>query len=228
MLAEYLHIAGDGLCHQIPDRTLVALGLYYPVCARCTGIYLGFVVALAVLFFLYRGAQRSGIPRWPFFIVAALASAGMLFDVVSAQLMFRDTSNLIRLATGTLFGASLGVIAYLMLVDALAAAASNRPVLGDVRGLTGWLTGALITVVVTYFVLPLAGPLGPILTAVSIVITFSAVATACVGLAPRFRRSVHSVRTAAAPSLIGLVLGAGGILLAKALQFGLERLAGIR
>jgi len=228
VLAEYLHIAGEGLCHQIPDRTLVAMGLYYPVCSRCTGIYLGFVVALAVLFYLYRGAQRSGMPRWPFFLVAALASVGMLFDVVTAQLVLRETSNLLRLTTGALFGASLAVVAYLMLVDALAAASSDESVVGDARSFSGWLASALATVAVTYFALPFAGPVGPVLTAISIIITFSAVATACIGLVPRFRRSVNSVRTAVAPALIGLVLGLGGILLAKALQFGLERLAGIR
>lgn len=227
MLAELLQSAGDGLCHQYPDRTLVALGLYYPVCARCTGIYLGFIVALPVLFAVYRGQQRRGSFRWLFYLIAAIASAGMLFDVVSAQYGVRETSNLIRLITGVTFGGSLGAVAYLMLVDSLAKTSVNRPVLGDFRGLGWWLGSLAATVLVTYYILPVMGPVGPVLTALAIVATFSSVATVFVGLNPRFRNSVDAPRTALVPSAVGLAVGVAAIALAKGLQASLESLAGL-
>lgn len=227
MLSELLHSFGDGLCHQIPDRTLTAMGLYYPVCSRCTGIYIGFIVALTALFLLYRTNQRKGSFGWQFYLVAAAASLGMLFDVSSAYLDLRETNNFIRLTTGVLFGSSLAAVAYLMLVDSLAARGSRDRVLSDGRGVAGWLAGAAATVLTVYFALPYAGPVGPVLTAVAIIATFASVATALVGLAPRYRHSVASVTDAIWPVGLGLVIGSAAVALAKATQYGLERLAGL-
>ena len=64
---------GASICHQRPERSFVVSGTPLPVCARCTGLYLG--AALAAPFVLGRPrAFATGRPRM-FLAVAALPTA---------------------------------------------------------------------------------------------------------------------------------------------------------
>ena len=62
MLAEFLHWLGFGLCHQLPERSFFGGGVQVPVCARDTGIYVGFVVAFALIALVHRGERPTGFP----------------------------------------------------------------------------------------------------------------------------------------------------------------------
>jgi uncharacterized membrane protein len=45
-LMEY----GDSLgCHQIPERSFFFKGYQFPVCARCTGVILGYVLSIVAI-----------------------------------------------------------------------------------------------------------------------------------------------------------------------------------
>jgi uncharacterized membrane protein len=44
-LAFVLYGVGAVVCHQLPERSFHAWGAQLPVCARCTGIYLGAAMA---------------------------------------------------------------------------------------------------------------------------------------------------------------------------------------
>lgn len=44
-------------CHQIPDRSFYVRGYQFPVCARCTGVVLGYLTAISV--FLKRGLFKK-------------------------------------------------------------------------------------------------------------------------------------------------------------------------
>jgi hypothetical protein len=41
----FVYLTGSLLCHQLPERSFHLWGAQMPVCARCTGIYLGAAVA---------------------------------------------------------------------------------------------------------------------------------------------------------------------------------------
>jgi uncharacterized membrane protein len=47
LLVGFLYAAGSLICHQLPDRSFFIDGRQLPICARCTGLYLGGVVGLA-------------------------------------------------------------------------------------------------------------------------------------------------------------------------------------
>lgn len=80
-------------CHQMPERSFFYKGFQFPVCARCTGVLLGFAAA-APLFFFYELDIR----------VALLLSFVMFLDWFIQFLKIRPSTNLRRLLTGMLGG----------------------------------------------------------------------------------------------------------------------------
>jgi uncharacterized membrane protein len=47
LAVEFLYAVGSVICHQLPDRSFFIDGRQLPVCARCTGLYLGGLFGLA-------------------------------------------------------------------------------------------------------------------------------------------------------------------------------------
>ncbi|MBU6997442.1 MAG: DUF2085 domain-containing protein [Theionarchaea archaeon] len=89
------------VCHQLPQRSFHIAGHQLPVCARCTGIYLGALIGSSV-------ASGTSPPRW----VLMAAVFPLVLDG-GTQLLFRESNNILRLATGLAAGfvASLYVYA---------------------------------------------------------------------------------------------------------------------
>src|SRR3954465_2024069 len=58
---------GHFICHQRPERTFFVHGQQMPVCARCTGLYLGAALAapLALLFAVPMASARGRLRRPP-------------------------------------------------------------------------------------------------------------------------------------------------------------------
>jgi len=107
--AHLLRFIGAAVCHQDESRSLAAGGTYLPVCARCTGLYLGFFTS-----FIYLALRKrlSGDSPPGLFIVSAAAAGIFLFilDGATSYLGLRESHNLLRLTTGVLCGAPLPVL----------------------------------------------------------------------------------------------------------------------
>lgn len=89
-------------CHQRPERSFFFHGKQFPVCARCTGVFLG---------------ELAGVVscRWfhpPVWLIAVFCGL-MLLDWGVQALGWRESTNFRRLITGLLCGYALG---YEMLV----------------------------------------------------------------------------------------------------------------
>jgi uncharacterized membrane protein len=111
-MQDFLRFFGHGFCHQIPARSLESGGLVFSVCARDTGIYLGFFFAIIAAFLVYtRGRGRPAeLPPVPYIVVLALFIVPMAFDGLSSYLGLRPTTNTIRYVTGFLTGTAAGSI----------------------------------------------------------------------------------------------------------------------
>lgn len=92
-------------CHQRPDRSFFINGHQFPVCARCTGVLLGEVLAL----FLYRILSLC-------ILLLIAFCAPMLLDWLIQFLRIRESTNLRRLITGMLCGYALCTIFLRILV----------------------------------------------------------------------------------------------------------------
>jgi uncharacterized membrane protein len=89
------------MCHGIESRCLRLWGVPMPVCARCTAIYAGGVLA-ALLFSLLPPLRRHPISmRALLILVLPLA-----VDGVTQLMRLRESTNDLRVATGLLAGGS--------------------------------------------------------------------------------------------------------------------------
>ncbi len=77
--AAATYFAGSLVCHQRPDRSFWAHGVRWPVCARCSGLYVS--AAFGVLFAWTFGRARLRVPfsawRTPL-LLAAIPTAATL------------------------------------------------------------------------------------------------------------------------------------------------------
>ncbi|MGY5875841.1 MAG: DUF2085 domain-containing protein [Candidatus Thorarchaeota archaeon] len=79
------------------------------MCARCTGIYGGLFVGLAVLFL----SRAVLTPSWLWFLFSLAIGFSTVFDWVTQRLTPRKTTVRVRAITGLLSGISLAIIFYL-------------------------------------------------------------------------------------------------------------------
>ena len=102
-ITALVYLAGSLVCHQLSERSFHLSGIQFPVCARCTGLYLGGALGMAMLF---------ALPRWHLtfqraraaLIVVAVPTA---FTVATAWLRLWDPGNAVR----AVFAAPLGFVA---------------------------------------------------------------------------------------------------------------------
>lgn len=83
-------------CHQLSDRSFYFRGKQFPVCARCTGAFLGYAFG-AVLYAFCR------FPIWLSVIMCFI----MLYDWLFQYFEIKQSNNIRRLLTGILCGAGL-------------------------------------------------------------------------------------------------------------------------
>ena len=70
-----VYAAASRVCHQRPERSFETRGTLWPVCARCSGLYLAAPVG-AILG--WSGRRRLGNPAWRRLAVAALPTAATI------------------------------------------------------------------------------------------------------------------------------------------------------
>jgi uncharacterized membrane protein len=116
MPLDKAHLVGYSICHQIPDRTFALGGQALPLCARCTGTYLGITIGLITALLLRRGRAGELLSRGMLilmgtFILAMAVDGGNSYLVLlgRAPLLYAPR-NWMRTATGTLNGIALSLI----------------------------------------------------------------------------------------------------------------------
>lgn len=227
MLDHFLFSLGSGLCHQLPERSLIFDGLQLPLCARCTGIYVGFLFTFIALVLMYRRCPRRGTLSRFYYISLFVLGLPLVFDGLSSYMGFRTTTNDIRLLSGAAFGSILAAPIVYIVCDALLKQASDERILAD------WPTRFVWYAItpLTFFFVKGFGSLWPqgmeLFLGLCIIVVFSLTALALIGLLPRFERSVNSVRSLLAPAILALVCGCLLLAMTWAFQTWIHTLAGI-
>lgn len=85
-----VHRAG---CHQRTDRSFFFKGYQFPMCARCTGVMIGYLAAFPIYFY-------KSFSFWVYLILCAI----MFMDWYIQYLKIKESTNIRRLITGILGG----------------------------------------------------------------------------------------------------------------------------
>lgn len=102
-IIKLFNFIGSLTCHQKPERTLWIGGYYLPVCARCTGAYLGFLLGYFLIPFLR--SEKAGGP--PNLYMSLILTLPLWIDSIGQTFGFWNSVNDVRLITGLLFGITL-------------------------------------------------------------------------------------------------------------------------
>ncbi len=110
-----LDAMGFGVCHQIHTHSFTIGGHQLPLCARCTGIYLG---ALSAVFIMSRLRRRSDrLPAAGMLGLLGLFFGAMVLDGLNSTFQtfgggLWDSTNLVRLITGAMSGLAVAFVFY--------------------------------------------------------------------------------------------------------------------
>jgi uncharacterized membrane protein len=156
------HAVGYAICHQIPARTIHINEVPLPLCARCTGIYLGALLAIVGLTVTgrYRNVDLPALP----ILILLISFIGMLgIDGINSYLSLfpgapylYEPQNWLRLTTGTFHGLAMAVIVFPVINGSLWRAGStvNRPVIGNFKELLPYLAGCVVVILLVLWQQP--------------------------------------------------------------------------
>jgi uncharacterized membrane protein len=207
-LISLAHWFGSAVCDQLPTHSYHFGGVVLPLCARCTGLYLG--ALLTIGFHAWRHPRASGLPRVWMLVALVLFFFAWAGDGVNSFLAafpnlphLYPPSNLLRLITGTLMGLTTGSFIYVMFNALVWRPINPAPILATNREFFALLgLGALLVAVVQTEWAPLLIPLtGSSLAA--ILILHLALTSA---LAANLTGTVSTWREARKALLIGLLV----------------------
>lgn len=225
LVESFLHWLGFGLCHQLPQRSFFGGGAQVPVCARDTGIYVGFMLSLIVISLVHRGERPREFPAPAGWAAIALMIGVMGWDGVTSYSGLRTTTNDLRLITGLLAGYAIGALLAPMLNDEVWRTAGCGRVLDPWGRLLVWLATVPVAFVAIRYGAPFLGVGYPLLVAATIVATLTAVNLVIVCLTPAFERRADNLAQAWAAILVALGLTFAEILFSGLLRAWIESVA---
>ncbi|MDR2108187.1 MAG: DUF2085 domain-containing protein [Coriobacteriales bacterium] len=194
-MQEFLDFFGHGFCHQIRERTLEAGGVYFSVCARDTGIYLGLAITVLLVCLLYRRRalaliRPSGIPPLPVIVIAIIVFFPMALDGVSSYLHLRETNNLIRFFSGYGAGMGIGLVASSAVLGMLRGSRDEQRALSRPRHVAAILGLSLLSALVFWLAYPWLGIVSPFIVVLAFLAIMVMLNALILSLARRFNPPV--------------------------------------
>lgn len=112
LAVAFIFAIGSVICHQLPDRSFFVDGQQLPVCARCTGLYLGAAAGFAawLLVRIGRGRGAGAIQPRRAMAFVAIAAAPTIVSFTSGVIGLWDGSNATRAALALPLGVTAGAV----------------------------------------------------------------------------------------------------------------------
>ena len=112
LIIAIIYAAGGLICHQRPERSFFLNGHQFPVCARCTGLYLSAAMGIIGWLALKIARRWSSLPFDPRLAkrVVILSAIPTAVSFMTGVLGIWDGSNLTRAMLAIPVGASAGAV----------------------------------------------------------------------------------------------------------------------
>ena len=182
---EPLLTAGDylgaAICHRITSHSLMINGRQFPLCARCTGMYLGVALTFGALLLAGRW-RRTDLPPLPLLLTLVGFIGLMGIDGLNSYSHFfpnfphvYEPQNWLRLVTGIGAGLAMGLLIFPALMQTLWRDVNGRPIIESARELLAMvvLAGTAVLLILSnqptiLYVLALVSVAGVLLIVTSI------------------------------------------------------------
>lgn len=216
------------VCHRIDARSFHIGDRQLPLCARCTGTYLGALMGMLALAVM--GRRAGGLPTRPLLVVLLGFIAVMGFDGVNSYLTLfpgaphlYEPQNWLRLVTGTFNGVAMAALVFPVLNQTLWKNWENRPALARFRDLgvlvvLGVIVIGLVLTENPVILYPLA-----LLSALGVVVLLTALDTTFLLILTRRDGRVEGWTGAILPLVAGFTLAILQIGLIDAVRFAIFR-----
>lgn len=126
------------VCHRIDTHSLFMGSTQLPLCARCTGMYLG--AMLGLVYQAVIGKKRSGAPRWSIIVCLAVFVVAFGIDGVNSYLTFfpgapflYQPQNWLRVLTGMGMGLGISAAIYPAFNQTVWSEYDTRPALSSLK-----------------------------------------------------------------------------------------------
>ena len=112
LILALIFAAGGLICHQRPERSFFLDGHQFPVCARCTGLYLSGALGTVGWLVVKMGHRWRSVPFEPRLAkrVALISALPTAVSLATGVLGLWDGSNVTRAMLAIPFGVSAGAI----------------------------------------------------------------------------------------------------------------------
>lgn len=88
-----MHLGATTGCHQMPERSFFWRGKQFPVCARCTGVFSGYLIGICILML-----HRISL------CLCIILMLVMFYDWYVQFLRIKASTNIRRFLSGLLYG----------------------------------------------------------------------------------------------------------------------------
>lgn len=225
---------GYAVCHRIDLRSFHLGERTAPLCARCTGMYLGAVLGMVYQAIL--APRRGNLPPKKIWLVLALLVVTFGLDGVNSYLhlsimtqvfsflpRFYDPSNVLRLLTGTGMGLVIATALYPSFQQTVWVDWKSLPAIGSLRSLfalmaLGGLLDLLVLTENPLILYPLA-----LLSAFGVLLLLTMVYTMVTLMAFRYENRFTRGRQLLLPLIVGFTLALGQVAMLDAVRFWLTR-----
>ena len=203
---------GYALCHRIVERSLFIGNRQSPLCARCTGTYLGALAGLAIMVTSPSRRRAGGLPTLPFLAILIAFIAIMGIDGLNSYLTLLAAPHLyapqnwLRLVTGAGNGLAMSALIYPIFNQTLWDKYTSQPVMSSFADLAKalLLAASLIALALSHW--PPALYVLALASAASAMVLLTMLNTMIILMIARYENRLADWRQAWLPLLVGLTL----------------------
>lgn len=204
---------GYAICHRIAERSFEAYGVQLPLCARCTGIYLGVMTGLFVYVASGRG-RAMRLPPWKIAGVFAIFVGILAVDGINSYLHLfpgvknglYEPNNTLRLTTGIYTGLAMITLVLPIFNNTVWYRDDNRRVLESWHELAGLLLVTTLVLIATLTRRPLILLIFGLISAAGVVVILTMINSVMVITIFRLERRYRNLQEMWWPLLSGAAL----------------------
>ncbi|MBN1285944.1 MAG: DUF2085 domain-containing protein [Anaerolineae bacterium] len=216
---------GYAICHQITVRTFAAGDVTMPLCARCTGTYLGVIVGFAGPLLMGRGragempSRRVLIVLGVFFLMWAGDGLNSYLHLFPNAPGLYEPSNELRLFTGSMQGIAMAGLIYPLFNQTVWRRWRRAPHIRDLRDLAALAAATLALDALVLVQSPaLLSALG-LLSAAGVLLILTAIQTVIVVMVTGRINRINGWRDLILPVIVGFGLAIAMIGAIDALRY---------